>query len=293
MNSLEKIGEPLKLQLNDCWAKTDECGQPALSVRDHCVNVGAVASLACGMLPESSRCLLPDGAVSLIAAHDIGKITPGFLMKCAAWRSKWQKVLGLDSLDVYEGNHAPTGQRFLAGVAELGNPPTNWLILHHGKVSQMRGTAWMNTVFGTSVLDDVEGMQTRWKPKPSGFVVLLSSQPSQTSEGTTLRFLDGTSHTFLPGRFDFDLARKLHCNACRVPKYLIADTLRSHTAPAWLAQHFLNSILATCPPDSAECEPCSSPPQIAYRLRYNPERGLWHERNTSVSVPWDEEESWF
>jgi len=160
-------------------------------------------------------------------------------------------------------------------------------------VESMRGTAWMNTVFGTGAVDDVEGMQTRWKPKPSGFVVLLSAQPSQTSEGTTLRFLDGTSHAFVPGRFDFDLARKLHRNACRVPKYLIADTLRLRAAPAWLAQHFPNSILATCPPDSADCLPCYSPGQIAYSLRYNPERGLSHERNSSVSAAWDEEESWF
>lgn len=31
------------LQLGNCWAKTDEQGVPALSVLDHCLDVGAVS----------------------------------------------------------------------------------------------------------------------------------------------------------------------------------------------------------------------------------------------------------
>lgn len=120
----------------DCWAKTDENGQPCLSVRDHCVNVGAVAEMIGGGFP--SKILLPENAASLVAAHDIGKITPGFLMKCPAWRAKWQRSLGLDSPDIYEGNHAKTGQRFLASLNEFDGSPPAWLISvggHHGKYS--------------------------------------------------------------------------------------------------------------------------------------------------------------
>lgn len=32
-----------RLRMQDCWAKTDGNGLPCLSVRDHCLNVGAVA----------------------------------------------------------------------------------------------------------------------------------------------------------------------------------------------------------------------------------------------------------
>lgn len=160
-------------------------------------------------------------------------------------------------------------------------------------VEQMRGTAWMNTVFGTGAVEDVEGMQTRWKPKPSGFVILLQSPPCMSAEGISLAFLDGTSHAFVPGRFDFDLARKLHQNACRVPRYLIADVLRAPVTPLWLAQHFPQSILAVCPPDSAECLPCHAPATPSYRLSYHEERGLSHERNSAVPMVPDDEESWF
>jgi len=160
-------------------------------------------------------------------------------------------------------------------------------------VEEMRGTAWMNSVFGTGAVDDVEGMQTRWKPKPSGFVILLQSSPTQSANGISLHFLDGTSHAFVPGRFDFDLARKLHQNACRVPRYLIADALRSPGNPPWLLQHFPDSILAVCPSGSADCLPCHAPETSAYRLSYREERGLSHERISAVPTFHDEEESWF
>jgi CRISPR-associated endonuclease/helicase Cas3 len=160
-------------------------------------------------------------------------------------------------------------------------------------VEQMRGTAWMNTVFGTGAVDDIEGMQTRWKTKPSAFVILLLSPPRISSEGISLDFLDGSSHAFAPGRFDFDLARKLHQNACRVPKYLIADSLYVPTAPAWLAQHFPNSILAVCQIDSTECTPCNPPECPAYRLNYCADRGLTHRRTSPTAVGFDDDESWF
>jgi hypothetical protein len=108
-----------------------------------------------------------------------------------------------------------------------------------------------------------------------------------------LCFSDGTSHTVIPGRFDFDLARKLHQNACRVPGYLIADMLRASANPSWLIQHLPESILAVCPPDSADCLPCHAPSTPAYRLSYHEERGLSHEHNSTVPTVSDDEESWF
>ena len=44
--------------------------------------VGAVAEAVHAFLPASCQHLPPAGAVTLAAAHDIGKITPGFLRKC-------------------------------------------------------------------------------------------------------------------------------------------------------------------------------------------------------------------
>ena len=64
------------LRLSDCWAKTDPAsGLPALTVRDHCLIVGAVAE-ALGATPVFTW---------LSGCHDVGKISPGFLAKSFIW----------------------------------------------------------------------------------------------------------------------------------------------------------------------------------------------------------------
>ena len=125
------------LRLEDCWAKTWAAGPrqgfPALSVRDHCINVGAVAEVLQPLLPATVSRLLPKDSSLLVAAHDIGKITPGFLAKCVFWQNPDSRppVSG-------ESDHAKISQWFLAGLEELQNKqgrPTDWLLAaggHHG-----------------------------------------------------------------------------------------------------------------------------------------------------------------
>lgn len=125
---------PASIQLSDCWAKTDPAtGQPALTVRDHCLIVGAVAEAVRHFLPQACRNLAPLGAVTLAAAHDIGKITPGFLRKCPL--SLFSKINGSqDSC----GDHALVSQAFLASLAEMQDErkiPWAWGLSaggHHG-----------------------------------------------------------------------------------------------------------------------------------------------------------------
>ncbi len=69
------------------WAKTLQDGSPGISVRDHCLNVGCVAEALLAALPTAVRHLLPTGAATLAALHDVGKITIGFQTKCPAWRA--------------------------------------------------------------------------------------------------------------------------------------------------------------------------------------------------------------
>lgn len=122
------------LTLADCWAKTDPTtGLPALSVRDHCINVGATGAVIASRLPESLERLLPACAALLIAGHDLGKISPGFQLKSPAWATKWKAALRLEPTDRYEGRHAALSQKYFAG---LESKPTRWLIAlggHHGK----------------------------------------------------------------------------------------------------------------------------------------------------------------
>lgn len=131
----------ISLKLSDCWAKTDPIsGKPALTVRDHCLIVGAVAEAVRRLLPPACQRLAPEGTVTLTAAHDIGKITPGFLLKA---RPHWdfENALGQS---FYEGNHAKVSQAYLASLpsARLGHKPFDWVLAaggHHGKYPSPTG----------------------------------------------------------------------------------------------------------------------------------------------------------
>ena len=75
------------------WAKTviDSGRQvPGISVRDHCLNVGCVAEAIIEALPRSVRALLPPGAATLAALHDVGKISVGFQRKCPGWLAEFE-----------------------------------------------------------------------------------------------------------------------------------------------------------------------------------------------------------
>jgi CRISPR-associated endonuclease/helicase Cas3 len=62
------------------WAKTID-GLPGISVLDHCLNVGTVAQA----LLRRIHPLVIDGVATMAAAHDVGKISPGFESKSGAW----------------------------------------------------------------------------------------------------------------------------------------------------------------------------------------------------------------
>jgi hypothetical protein len=73
------------LRYEECWAKTTTDGRPGISVRDHCLNVGCVAEALLELLPDHLHGLLPPGAATLAALHDVGKVSPGFQSKCEKW----------------------------------------------------------------------------------------------------------------------------------------------------------------------------------------------------------------
>jgi CRISPR-associated endonuclease/helicase Cas3 len=72
-------------RFEDCWAKTTKEGKPGISVRDHCLNVGCVAEALLPLLPPQLHKLIPPGAATLAALHDVGKVSPGFQVKCLPW----------------------------------------------------------------------------------------------------------------------------------------------------------------------------------------------------------------
>jgi len=125
-----------EIQLADCWAKTDpETGRPALTVRDHCLIVGSVAEQLRRILPTVFDDILPSGAVSLAAVHDIGKLTAGFECKCEHWK-EWARKRGINANRLQNScrNHAAVSQDDI--TSRLAPGATAWALAlggHHGR----------------------------------------------------------------------------------------------------------------------------------------------------------------
>jgi len=129
-------GEPDKpipsLSFTQCWAKTNKEGEPSLSVLDHCRIVGFVAQVHLNRLPRAVTSRLDEKCVSLIAAHDVGKISPGFQKKCQAWVDR--NLPQLAELDGLETNHAVISEASVSSFCS-GSSGTGWaevLGAHHG-----------------------------------------------------------------------------------------------------------------------------------------------------------------
>ena len=122
----------------ECWAKTTEDGQPGISVRDHCRNVGCVAEALLELLPRTVRDLVPAGSVTLAAEHDVGKVLPGFQQKCEAWllRLALMDRALREGWNVRESDHAKVSQftvQELLGKCQL-NAWATALGAHHGRI---------------------------------------------------------------------------------------------------------------------------------------------------------------
>jgi CRISPR-associated endonuclease/helicase Cas3 len=126
------------IKLSDCWAKTNpETGVPELSVQLHCMTVGTIARILYSLLAKSVQAQLPKGSITVIAAHDIGKLTPGFLLKSTKWHH-FAQINALVSRDGLVTNHAIVSQWHLQQVAGSHSDSRYWYLStggHHGSYS--------------------------------------------------------------------------------------------------------------------------------------------------------------
>ena len=99
------------------WAKTTPDGEPGISVRDHCLNVGYVAEALIAALLPTVCALLPKGAATLAALHDVGEITIGFQAKCPQWLTQERlPKFSLGEVTLSVTDHALVSQFFLQKI---------------------------------------------------------------------------------------------------------------------------------------------------------------------------------
>lgn len=122
------------------WAKTTPDGRPGISVRDHCLNVGCVAAAIIDRLPQAVQELLPQGAATLAAVHDVGKISAGFLQKCEAWLVQNHLAEAALSWTTAERDHSVVSQFCLQELLKPARADL-WAVAvgaHHGRIHGKR-----------------------------------------------------------------------------------------------------------------------------------------------------------
>ncbi len=141
-----------------CIAKTDENGNPGLSVLDHCRIVGEVSRALLDHIAPTVTDLLGENPALVAALHDIGKASPGFQKKC------W----GSHLLDT-----APELAKYHGAMEEL-----------HARVSEAALNSYMDARFASAPIAAIAGIHHGDRDKPAPMEIKMASLGGRSGQNS-------------------------------------------------------------------------------------------------------------
>jgi CRISPR-associated endonuclease/helicase Cas3 len=188
----------------------------------------------------------------------------------------------LRSLDQWrqrERLELPTDIRPLleATYADLPDEPEAWRELRHDlekRKAELHQTALANSNPWQVQLDDEEGVQTRWNGQPTALLLPAPRLWELPGQGTRMalgiELLDGTPCEVRSGVWDIAVARAIHRNLIKVPKWTVRAGVRHEMS--WLREYVKGEV-AFCRlmPDGTLCFLPSGEDSC---LRYQAEQGV-------------------
>lgn len=128
---------------SQCFAKSTERNEAGISVYDHCLIAGEIAQEI--LRSHTSGYRFPEGFPFLVAAHDAGKVSPGFLKHCSNQALQTLcPALALANMEAsgWERNHAEIGEAAFIAWAKKRGQRSAWMRWaepigrHHGTRSR-------------------------------------------------------------------------------------------------------------------------------------------------------------
>jgi CRISPR-associated endonuclease/helicase Cas3 len=136
-----------------CAAKSTDDDKPGTTVLDHCRNVGCVARELAKLHPASLRTRLPLDPGLAVGVHDVGKVSPGFMLKYFKHTLVKEHASELAGKTSFSTNHAAIGAAALdrwLGIPPMTAPVAIAAAAHHGSADRGYPPDTAETLGGSS-----------------------------------------------------------------------------------------------------------------------------------------------
>jgi CRISPR-associated endonuclease/helicase Cas3 len=124
------------LPWSECIAKTTVDGDPGITVYEHCRTVGEVAGALLQRLAPAVLSLLGKNPVTVAALHDVGKVSPGYMLKhFRGYLEQRMPGLAAHAQSNYCTKHAAVGEAALNAYLKAGHRGSKFAAAvgaHHG-----------------------------------------------------------------------------------------------------------------------------------------------------------------